>query len=103
MRNLVVMVCLFSVTLTGCASRRPDFVPAGMDRTELTASIARQAGPLQPGEQLIETPSPPLSKLDKATQKTMYYLAVGGLCVAAVGVCALLLYAQGRTHDPLDL
>jgi len=94
MRRPVVMICLFALTLTGCANQSVSFAPPGLDREELLEVIARN-GREVPHEALPAPPPPTpaeeaLDRAGRVLATTAYYTGAGVLVVSLLVVCAVL-------------
>jgi len=97
-RNLVVMVCLVTVTVSGCASRSTEFVPPDVNREELIATIIRQGQ-----EPAHETPPPPRpdTLMEKAAGYTLAGVGVVGFCVVAAPLFVLYTIAKCKEEAAL--
>src|SRR5262249_43084535 len=102
MRWSIVIVCLFSLILSGCATRQPTFVPPGDDRDQLVASIARRGQDTSSDESVPEAlPARQQTRLDRSVQWVLEATPVALTCVAVAPLLVLYALAKGP-HGPID-
>jgi hypothetical protein len=99
MRWSIVVACLVSVGLSGCANRTVEYVPAGVDRAELTAAIQRRgqdtAASADPSE---SEPQRPLTRLDRGAHVVIDVAPTVLGCAAVIPV--YVLYIMAKAHYP---
>ncbi len=103
MRRYLLTACLCASTLTGCASRPPEFVPAGADREALTAAIRNkgQDTSLEAGPEGHQA-APHLTRLDKGAHVVIEAAPTVLACVVMAPLVVLYALAPGH-KEPLNL
>jgi hypothetical protein len=93
MRRVVVIACVLALLTTGCATHRVEFVPAGVDRDELAAAIARQGQDSTPDEHApTSQPAPRQTRFDRTVQvgiEVAPWIPVVLVSIPLVGLYAL--------------
>jgi hypothetical protein len=104
MRTALVVGCIFSLVLSGCAARRAELAPEGTDRDQLAAAIARR-GEVVMGDDVTPTerPTSPQSRLDKSVQFVIETTPVVAGCVLLAPVFVAAMIAKARAGQGSNL
>jgi hypothetical protein len=91
-----------AITFAGCARSNPQFIPPGMDRDELAATIAQRGQPLISDGPSEKEPALRQNRLDRSVQVVIEAVPVALVCVAVIPLVFFYAVAPGP-HAPINL